>query len=127
VYERLLRKDCESLTEPDPQMVLVDDWQTAHDEYEQLKAEGLRQAGVLFEERMNAGKPLSVAGWRVGTHKALVEAGAPEWLIKPAIYGGASVVRVYVDDTLEPAEFYGEMDPLTGFYEHIPVPPAGTA
>jgi hypothetical protein len=107
-------------------MLLVDDWRKAYDEYEKLKAEGLRQAGVLFEERMKAGEPIFVAGWRVGTHKALVEAGAPEWLIQPAIYGGASLVRVYADDTLEPAEFYGDRNP-DGTYEHIPVPPGATA
>jgi hypothetical protein len=126
VCERLLLKDCEQVYEPNPCRVLVDDWRKANDEYEKLKAEGLRQAGVLFEERMKAGEPIVVAGWRVGTHKALVEAGAPEWLMRPAIYGGASVVRVYVDDTLEPAEFYGDQIAGTGMYERVPVPPGAT-
>ena len=62
VYERLLLKDCEQVYEPNPCLVLVDDWRKANDEYEQAKAEGLRQAGVLFKERIKAGEPISVAG-----------------------------------------------------------------
>ena len=126
MYERLLRRQCELQTEPDPRVVLVDDWRAVHVEYGQAKAEGLERAGVLFEERLKAGKPIFVAGWQVGSHKVLVEAGAPEWLIQPAIYGGASLVRVCADDSVEAAEFYGERDPVTGLNDRIHVPPAAT-
>jgi hypothetical protein len=105
-------------------VVSVADWRKGHEEYEQARAEGLRQAGVPFQELLKAGKPIFVASWRIGTHKTLIEAGAPDWLIQPAIYGGASLVRVYSDDTVEPAEFYGDRDPVTGINERIPVPPS---
>jgi hypothetical protein len=105
VYRKLLKAKCEFQTQPGPRGLLVDDdWREAYEEFEQAKAQGLRTAAALYEERLAAGEPFTVASWSVGAHGSLVAAGAPVWLTTPAIYGGAHTVRVFSDDTIEPAE-----------------------
>jgi len=34
------------------------------------------------------------------------DAAAPSWLTTPAIYGGPATMRVFADDTCEPASFW---------------------
>jgi hypothetical protein len=87
--------------------------------WEWLKAQCAWEAAQDRAERLAAGEPFTVASWQVGTHRSRVRAGAPDWLLTPAISGGASSVWVYPDDTISPAEFYG--DQRGGTIERISV------
>jgi hypothetical protein len=73
----------------------------------------------MFEGLLRGGEPFTVAGWWVDGRAA----AAPDWLTKPAIYGGAVTVRVYGDDTVEPATFYG--DAQDGTWQVIPADAVG--
>ncbi len=95
-YAKLLRSECGRRCAPDPRLL-------GEPDFEELKAAGSVRAAALFDELLAAGEPIVVASWQVPAR------GAPEWLSTPAVYGGASLVRVYVDDVCEPAEFYGDM------------------
>jgi hypothetical protein len=53
-------------------------------------------------KRLDAGEPITVATWWIDRRR-----GAPDWLTRPALYGGAATVRVHPDDTITPATFYG--------------------
>jgi hypothetical protein len=62
-YLKRLKKDCEFRTEPAPLRygILEDDWRQGVDALEQAKAEGLRSAAAMFEDRRQAGEPVTVA------------------------------------------------------------------
>jgi hypothetical protein len=110
-YAKLLRGESEQQCAPDPRLL-------GEEDFEDLKAAGAARAAEMFTELLAAGEPVMVAAWEVpGCRPA---AGAPEWFSTPAIYGGASLVRVYRDDVCEPAEFYGNA--FGQVFERITVP-----
>lgn len=109
-YAKLLRDHCKFRCAPDPRLLEEPD-------FVELKAAGAVRAAQMFTELMAAGEPIVTA-----TSVRNPADGAPEWLSTPAIYGGASLVRVYSDDVCEPAEFYGDTLP-NGVFERIPVSP----
>jgi hypothetical protein len=69
-YLKLLKKDCEFRTQPDPLRygILEDDWRQGVDALQQAKAEGLRSAAAMFEDRRQAGEPVTVARWKISRH-----------------------------------------------------------
>lgn len=109
-YADELRWQCEHQCAPDPRLLMEPD-------FRDLKAAGAARAAVLFEELLAAGEPILVSGGYLGGRVP----EKPEWLSVPAIYGGASLVRIHRDDAAEPAEFYGDMSGQV--YERVPVPP----
>lgn len=111
-YRKLLRDQCEQRCKPDPRLLFFDEAN-----FDALKAAGAARAVEVFDELRAAGEPITVPTGHVGAHPS----DGPEWLTVPAIYGGASLTRVYRDDVAEPAEFYGDMSGQV--YERIPVPP----
>jgi hypothetical protein len=111
-YAKLLRDDCDRRCAPDPRLL-------GEDDFEELKAAGAARAAELFDELAAVGEPIQVPTGHTGGYRL---PGAPEWLSTPAIYGGASLARVYRDDVCEPAEFYGDTLP-NGVFERIPVGP----
>src|SRR5271167_2084277 len=121
-YAKLLRADCDRRCAPDPRLL-------GEDDFEELKAAGAAGAAEMFDELAAVGEPIVVptgyvpaANPATGRWQLRQAAGAPEWLSTPAIYGGASLARVYRDDVCEPAEFYGDTLP-NGVFERIPVQP----
>jgi hypothetical protein len=58
------------------------------------------------DQEVAAGRPIVVLAWQVQvSSRAHAWAAAPGWLTTPAIHGGAATVRVFADDTCEPASF----------------------
>jgi hypothetical protein len=116
-YAELLLDECEGHSRPDPRLWPIEGSVEEYEEFEELKRQGAAKAAAMCEEKLAAGEPLVVSASQIGGHNI---PGAPEWLTTPAIYGGASAVRVYRDDVVEPAEFYGD---TTGqVWERVPVP-----
>jgi hypothetical protein len=77
-YERLLREDCESRTQPDPRILMEsDDWRKASQEFELAKAEGLRVAVKLFEELLSVGDPVEVGRWKLHGRDGLPREAMP--------------------------------------------------
>jgi hypothetical protein len=114
-YAKLLRNDCDRRCAPDPRLYPVETVPDGAAEWEDLKAAGVARATEMFDELAAVGEPIVVpTGYAP-------RAGGPEWLSTPAIYGGASLVRVHRDDVCEPAEFYGDRLP-NGAFDRIPVP-----
>jgi hypothetical protein len=62
------------------------------------------KAAELADHEVAAGRPIVVQAWQV-SGRASRDAAAPSWLTAPKIYGGAATVRVFADDTCEPASF----------------------
>lgn len=100
VYEKLLRAQCAEAYEPDPRVLLFGD-AAATEAYELAKAEGLRRAAVLFEERLEAGEPFGVSSLRFGGHSIPRRESWPAWLLPRS---DVRSVRVYADDTVEAGE-----------------------
>jgi hypothetical protein len=84
----------------------IETWPDGVEEWEERKRRAAVKAAAMFEEKLAAGEPVVVASWRVDGRQI---PGAPEWLTTLPLHGGASAVRVYRDDVVEPAEFYGDM------------------
>ena len=103
MYHRLLKEKCDFETQPDPRDWMREGW--TFDDQHLVYAAAASRAEAMFEELLQGGEPFTVAGWWVDGRGA---ATAPGWLTRPAIYGGAVTVRVYADDTVEPATFYGD-------------------
>jgi hypothetical protein len=117
VYQRLLREKCAFETEPDPRQMRG--W--TRDDQDRVYAVAASRAEAMFEELLQGGEPFTVAAWWVHGRAA---AAAPDWLTKPAICGGAVTVRVYGDDTIEPAAFYGAAQ-ADGTWQVIPADAVG--
>jgi hypothetical protein len=62
------------------------------------------KAAELADREVAAGRPIVVQAWRL-TGRARSDPAAPSWLTTPTIHGGAATVRVFADDTCEPASF----------------------
>jgi len=113
-YAKLLKTECERQHAPASLLFPLEGGPDALAEWEDLKAAGAARTAEMFGELLAAAKPIVVS--------PTYHRGAPEWLSRPPIYGGASMIRVYSDDVCEPAEFYGDRLP-NGVYERIFVEP----
>jgi hypothetical protein len=99
VYAALLRRECVT---------------GSHARLGPLDAEYARKSPAereaAFEERLTAGEPLEVPNWYITGHTVGMPASAPDWLRLPSVTGGAHMVRVHSDDTVEPISFLRTCD-----------------
>jgi hypothetical protein len=112
-YRKLLKNECERQCAPDPRFY-------GENDFEELTAAGTARAAQMFTDLLAAGEAITVAAWECSPPRSSAT-GAPQWLMSPAIYCGASLVRVYSDDVAEPGEFYGDMSGQV--FERIPISP----
>jgi hypothetical protein len=76
------------------------------DEARLQHAEEQERVKAAADQEVAAGRPIVVLAWQVQvTRYAHRLAAAPGWLTTPMIHGGAATVRVFADDTCEPASF----------------------
>lgn len=107
-YRTLLRQQCESQSEPDPRRYMGADagsivsqerTQDQHSAYQLAREQGAHDAAALLEERLKAGKPITVPRWRIGGHSVPAPKDVP-------LFRDRSIrsYTVYSDDRIEVAE-----------------------
>lgn len=68
-------------------------------------ADAQARVKAAADREVATGRPIVVQTWQVQVTRRAHEwyDAAPNWLTTPTIFGGAATVRVFADDTCEPA------------------------